>query len=248
MMLPELPDCLPALQAVLRLPFPDVSSISAFACRQLGSLDCHLTPAERGRNLPRPALLLCHAGHPLAGSIARCGAGAPAAPAVPDVAAGEGALSALGGRTVCDIGSQPEVCPSGGGQASNHGSSNAEVTSIAAAPPGSCPRASFAPNSDTPSSPADCALPTDAAASILPLLLPRPPSLECHTAGKGNDDCDALPVAAVLPPELGEGVVAARVDIAGQHTPPFSPGLLPGRLRAAGPGGWLAVPAWLVQE
>jgi hypothetical protein len=210
------------LQAVLRLPFPDVAAVSAFVARQLASGDCHLSAAELARNLSRPGLLLCHASHPLAPHIARCGAGALAEPAG---AGGEG--SSAGAPEAEAPGAESEA-------GEDHAAaSDASQDSGKAADSSSSEPQTADSSSDATTSGIDSSSVPDrhAAASILPLLLPPPLDLARDEGGLLNGQAGGERVPALawaLLPEAVEGVVAAALDISGQPTPPFASGMLPG--------------------
>lgn len=181
------------MQAVVRLPFPDVAAISAFVSRQLASEDCHLSAAELARNASTPGLLLCRTSHPLAPQVrARASAAVDSA-----VTAENGTHSAPGSDNGLLV---------DGDTAEAEGGAESRVEGSAG----------------TKSSTAE-SVGRHAAASILPLLLPPPSSLSADAAAAvAGGSALPEPAAAV------DGVVVAALDIAGQHTPPFASGLLPG--------------------
>ena len=193
---------------MVHLPFPKVAAITAFVSRQLHSEECRLSEAELARNASRPGLLLCAAAHPLAARLRMCSGGGAAA----DAAA---AASADPAATAAEEEEQAGAGPaSAGEEAGSSGTSEAEA-------------AGGGTSSNEEAEAAGSRLRPDAVASMLPLLLPPPVD-----AAAGGDASQSF---VELPPGL-EGVVAAALDIAGQHTPPFAPGLLPGGQGAGGGG------------
>ena len=156
------------VQAVVRLPFPDVDAISGFVREQLDSESCRLTDEERHRNEFAPALLLLPEGHSLASRL----------------------LQRMGGS-------------GSGGSSSSGGDSGWEM-----------PAATTAHEAAQEDGSAAAPAAEDAGASILSLLLPR-------SAADGGSS-SSQPAAQMA------GVVCWPLDLAGQDTPAFSAGLLPG--------------------
>lgn len=254
------------LKAVVRLPFPNVRAISAFVLRLLGSEDCHISAAERARNLSRPAVLLCHAEHQLAlrmrpgaghASEAAAAAGAAGATgAAEDGASATGSSEqeaaeshegpAQGGSDLPAEGPAPAPAPAGSAAPAADAPASARDVSKAAEPAGPGDAGSQLPSPAPASSSSDAAAaPSHPATSLLPLLLPLPAAPKDAPEGGGEPGAEEEASGLVEPQPAGvEGVVAVAVDISGQHVHPFSPGLLPGRCCWSVQGcGWACLPA-----